>query len=270
MTETRRPAVAGRFYPSNPQKLRSELAQLLSNSTSKRSAIACMVPHAGYMYSGGVAGKVFGAIEFPKRIILIGPRHYPEGAPLAIMSHGAWETPLGLAQIDEDLAAKLESEFTALREDDVAHRTEHALEVELPFLQSLLGDGLRFVPIALGTDRFPILEGLGLAIARAIAESKEPIFIVASSDMNHYENDAITRTKDGMALEKILVLDAPGLYETVRSNEISMCGYAAATVMLTAAKALGATKAELAAYATSGDINGDRSAVVGYAGVIIS
>ncbi len=270
MTETRRPAVAGRFYPSNPQKLQSEVAQLLSNSTSKRSAIACMVPHAGYMYSGGVAGKVFGAIEFPKRIILIGPRHYPEGALLAIMSHGAWETPLGLAQIDEDLAAKLESEFTALREDDVAHRTEHALEVELPFLQSLLGDGLRFVPIALGTDRFPILEGLGLAIARVTAQSKEPIFIVASSDMNHYENDAITRTKDGMALEKVLALDAPGLYETVRSNEISMCGYAAATVMLTAAKALGATKAELAAYATSGDINGDRSAVVGYAGVIIS
>jgi hypothetical protein len=270
MTETRRPAVAGRFYPSNSQKLQSEISQLLSNSAPKRSAIACMAPHAGYMYSGAVAGKVFSTIEFPNRIILIGPRHYPEGAPLAIMSRGAWETPLGLAQIDEDLADKLNTQFSALREDDVAHRTEHALEVELPFLQSLIGDDLRFVPIALGTERFPILEGLGLAIASVIGASKEPILIVASSDMNHYENDAVTRAKDGMALEKVLALDARGLYETVRSNEISMCGYAAATVMLTAAKALGATKAELAAYATSGDVNGDLSAVVGYAGVIIS
>src|ERR1700683_4857957 len=119
MTDTRRPAVAGRFYPSNPQKLRSEIENFLQHDAPKRPAIACMVPHAGYMYSGGVAGKVFGAVEFPTRIILIGPRHYPEGAPLAIMSRGAWETPLGLAQIDEELADKIKNEFSSLHEDEV-------------------------------------------------------------------------------------------------------------------------------------------------------
>lgn len=270
MTETRRPAVAGRFYPANAKDLKSVIAHCLGDAVPKRAAIACMVPHAGYMYSGGVAGKVFASLEFPERLILLGPRHYPEGAPLAIMSRGAWETPLGLARIDEDLADALKHEFPPLREDALAHRSEHAIEVELPFLQTLLGDTFRFVPIALGTDRFSMLEDLGLAIAKAVARSEAPVFILASSDMNHYESDEVTRVKDGMALEKTLALDARGLFETVRSNEISMCGYAAAVVMLTAAKALGATSAELTAYATSGDVNQERSAVVGYAGVTIS
>jgi MEMO1 family protein len=270
MTDIRPPAVAGRFYPSDPKELRATASHYLNGAQPRRSAIACMVPHAGYMYSGGVAGKVFAGLDLPKRLILIGPRHYPQGASLAIMSRGAWSTPLGLAQIDEDLAAKIKNEYPALTEDDVAHRTEHALEVEIPFLQALLGDSFQFVPIALGTDRFPVLENLGSVIARVIVAASEPIFILASSDMNHYENDQVTRVKDGWALEKVLTLDPRGLYDTVRSREISMCGYAAAVVMLTAAKALGARKAEIIAYATSGDINNDRSAVVGYAGVVVS
>jgi MEMO1 family protein len=216
-----------------------------------------------------VAGAVFARVEVPKRCIVLCPNHTGMGRALAVMSQGAWETPLGEVPIDAELAGALKRRFPALQEDSAAHRAEHATEVELPFLL-LRQPKLRFVPIALGTSQFELLEQLGKALADVIAAQKDPILIVASSDMNHYESDAVTRGKDHRAIERILTLDARGLFDVVTQQDISMCGFGPAVAMLTAARQLGAKSAELVKYATSGDVSGDRDMVVGYAGVVVS
>jgi AmmeMemoRadiSam system protein B len=264
----REPAVAGRFYPADPGVLRSDLNSYLSPPRAVAPAIACMVPHAGYMYSGGVAGAVFARVAIPSRCIILCPNHTGRGHPLALMKQGAWRTPLGNLEIDQGLAEKLLQSFAALTDDAAAHRFEHAIEVELPFLQ-LLRPGLTFVPIAVGTSRLILLQELGESVARVIQET-EDVLIVGSSDMNHYENDETTRVKDRKAIDKILALDPSGLYSTVLNESISMCGFGPAVAMLTAAKKLGAQKAELIDYATSGDVSGDRKTVVGYAGIIVT
>jgi MEMO1 family protein len=268
----RHPAVAGRFYPRDPQSLREEAESYLASGEVKDlapiRALGCIAPHAGYMYSGHVAGAVFSRLDIPVQCILLCPNHTGMGRPLAVMSDGEWETPLGKVPIDAVLAAKLKQRFPALQEDSAAHRAEHAAEVELPFLQ-LRQPNLAFVPIALGTGQFDPLEQLGLAIADVIASQKAQILIVASSDMNHYESDVVTRAKDHRAIERILALDARGLHDVVTQQDISMCGFGPAVAMLTAARKLGATAAELVKYATSGDISGDRDMVVGYAGVVV-
>jgi hypothetical protein len=215
-----------------------------------------------------VAGAVYARLKLPRRFLLLGPRHFPRGKPQAILSEGAWRTPLGRAEIDSELARDLKSAYPQLCEDGVAHETEHAIEVQLPFLQSLAGD-FRFVPIALGPTDYVQLESLGHAIANVARRQQDPVLIIASSDMNHYESDEITRRKDGLAIERVLALDAAGLFDVVRREAISMCGFGPAVSMLTAARLLGAARTTLVRYATSGDINGDRDEVVGYAGVIV-
>ncbi len=265
----RPPAVAGRFYPDDPGNLRTTIDALLSSrGETKQRARACLVPHAGYVYSGSVAGDVYRRLEIPRRVILIGPRHYPRGAPLAILSDGAWETPLGMAPVDHLLAEKISRACPQLREDAVAHATEHSLEVQLPFLQRA-APSFSFVPIVLGGAHWDVLETLGHALAHVIADEREPILLIASSDLNHYETDAITRVKDRKAIDQIVALDPRKLFETVRDEQISMCGYAATVAMLVAAGDLGATRADLVRYATSGEVNGDLQEVVGYAGVIV-
>lgn len=266
----RLPAVAGRFYSSQPDELSRQVASFCSEPqrTVRRRALACLVPHAGYKYSGHVAGAVYAHLELPRRFILIGPRHYPRGAAQAILSEGTWQTPLGPVEIDASLAAELKHACGGLIEDDVAHRDEHAIEVQLPFLQELAGE-FRFVPIALGPVQYAALESLGTALAEVVARQREPVLIVASSDMNHYESDDVTRRKDSLAIERLLALDALGLHETVRREGITMCGYGPAVSTLIAANLLGARRAELVRYATSGDISGDRDEVVGYAGIIV-
>lgn len=265
----RPPAVAGRFYPDDPAELTRQIAGFASSAEEPlRPALACLVPHAGYRYSGHVAGAVYARLKLPRRFLLLGPRHFPRGKPQAILSEGAWETPLGRAEIDSELARDLKGAYPELCEDSVAHQTEHALEVQLPFLQSLAGD-FRFVPIALGPTDYIQLESLGHAMAEVLRRQRDPVLMIASSDMNHYESDEITRRKDGLAIERVLALDAAGLFDVVRREEITMCGFGPAVSMLTAARLLGATRATLVRYATSGDINGDRNEVVGYAGVIV-
>jgi MEMO1 family protein len=264
----RHPVVAGRFYPSEADVLLRDLQSYVSPQTAPTSALGCIVPHAGYVYSGSVAGAVYAQLQIPQRIIILCPNHTGKGRPLAIMSHGTWETPLGRVQIDTPLADALKKEFPLLNEDSEAHRSEHAIEVELPFLQVLRPD-FTFVPIALGTSQFEILDKLGEAIADAIQSQAGKILIIASSDMNHYENDTVTRIKDHKAIEQILALDPRGLFDVVMREEISMCGFGPTVAMLTAAKRLGATSAELVKYATSGDVSGDREMVVGYAGVAV-
>jgi hypothetical protein len=266
-------AVAGRFYPGDPDDLRAEACAYLSQAGATNQAplraLGCIAPHAGYMYSGHVAGAVFARVEVPQRCIVLCPNHTGMGRALAIMSEGAWQTPLGDVAIDSELAANLKRSFPLLQEDSAAHRAEHAAEVELPFLL-LRQPELKFVPIALGTAQFEVLEQLGKALAGVIAAENDPVLIVASSDMNHYESDAITRAKDHQAIERILTLDPRGLFDVVTQQNISMCGFGPAVTMLTSARQLGAKSAELVKYATSGDISGDRAMVVGYAGIVVS
>lgn len=266
----RHPAVAGRFYPGNREVLRSDVRRYLSQESSEQCvrAFGCIAPHAGYMYSGHVAGAVFAELEVPEVCIVLCPNHTGMGQPLAINSEGSWETPLGEVPIDSELTVDLKRRFPLLCDDLEAHRSEHAVEVELPFLQ-IRQPKLRFVPVALGTRQFEILEQLGLALADVVAAQSDPVLIVASSDMNHYESDAITRMKDQSAIDPILRLNARALYDVAIQQHVSMCGLGPAVAMLTAAKKLGATSAELVKYATSGDISGDRDLVVGYAGIIV-
>ena len=186
----------------------------------------------------------------------------------AIVSEGAWQTPLGRAEIDSDLARQLKAAYPQLCEDTVAHQGEHALEVQLPFLQ-YLSDAVHFVPIALGPVDYAQLESLGRAIAGVLRRQAEPVLMIASSDMSHYESDEIARRKDRLALEPILKLDAQALFDTVRREGVSMCGFGPMVSVLTAARLLGASQATLVRYATSGDINGELHEVVGYAGVIV-
>jgi MEMO1 family protein len=265
----RLPAVAGQFYPADPR----ELTRLVRKFTAEDPGVkktrvrACLVPHAGYIYSGAVAGAVFARMIFPKQVLVLGVRHSPIGEDLAILSEGAWRTPLGDAPVDEPLAQRVKTACPGLREDSVAHSREHSLEVEIPFLQ-ILDPGFSFVPVAVGTLRFEELHELGMGIARVIKESQEEILVVTSSDMNHYEPDEATRIKDAKAIDRMNAVDAKGLFEVCRNEKISMCGLGPAVVMLTAMKELDVTNGEIVRYATSGDVNGDRSSVVGYAGMI--
>ena len=291
-TVIRHPAVAGQFYPRSRQALLAEIESYFVPDAQTRPALGCISPHAGYMYSGHVAGAVYSQIQIPPRAILLCPNHTGLGHALSIMSEGAWETPLGSVLIDAELAESLRNECSSLVEDRDAHRSEHAIEVQLPFLQTLRPE-LKIVPIAIGTSDFDVLRGLGEALAAVIAdhdekdrhekdrhgedrhgkdqkeERPEKVLIIASSDMNHYESDAITRVKDHKAIERVLALDARGLWEVVMNEDISMCGFGPTIAMLTTAKLLGATSATLVKYATSGDVSGDYNSVVGYAGIIV-
>jgi MEMO1 family protein len=265
----RLPAVAGRFYPSDPAELSAQISEYLTphNNSTPRSVMACLVPHAGLMFSGHVAGAVFSSIRIPKKVVILGVRHRPPGSPAAIVSDGVWRTPLGGAEIDHELAEKLRAACPLLSEDAVAHSKEHSLEMEIPFLQVLNPD-FRFVPIGLGTAHFETLLSVGEAIGGVLATEKDEVLLVTSSDLNHYEDDATTRVKDGKAVEQLMSMDARGLYDVCRNEEISMCGLGPAVAMLTALQALKASKTELIRYATSADRAGDPSAVVGYAGMV--
>lgn len=269
----RQPAVAGRFYPADPSVLLADVRSYLSPIQTKVPAIGCIAPHAGYMYSGPVAGSVYARIQVPRRCIVLCPNHTGLGHPLAIMSEGAWNTPIGSIPIDSALAAAIQKQFPALTEDAESQRKEHAIEVQLPFLK-IQQPNLSFVPVTLGTGRFEILEELGEAIANVIKgeitkNQVERILVLASSDMNHYESDEITRIKDHKAIMPILKLDARELFDVVMRENISMCGFGPAVTMITAAKSLGGTSAELVQYATSGDVSGDFEHVVGYAGIVV-
>ena len=269
----RYPAVAGRFYPAKADKLSREVDKHLGDAPATaekvENALGCVVPHAGYMYSGHVAGAVYRRLPTRSSYIILCPNHTGRGAPLAMMSRGDWLTPLGPVSIDDELAHAVQQACHLVMEDSAAHEGEHSLEVQLPFLQRAVGK-FSFVPIAIGVSGYAMLETLGHAVAQVAKRAPQPLLIIASSDMNHYEPDSITRIKDRKAIDKILALDPQGLYEVIRREDISMCGYGPTIAMLTAAQELGARQAELIKYATSADTSGDRSAVVGYAGLIVS
>jgi MEMO1 family protein len=262
------PAVAGTFYPDNPRKLSQQILSFAApeNAPEKLSYRACLVPHAGYAYSGHVAAAVYQRIALQKRIIVLGVRHFARGAEAAILSEGSWRTPLGDVRIDCELAAKISHACPLLREDSIAHEREHSLEVQLPFLQ-VLDAGFTFVPIALGTIQFDELVAIGEALGGILAAAPE-VFLLTTSDFNHYQDDATTRRKDHLAIEQILNLDPRGLFDVCRKEKISMCGLGPAVAMLIALRRINSKHAELAKYATSADVSGDSSAVVGYGGLL--
>jgi AmmeMemoRadiSam system protein B/AmmeMemoRadiSam system protein A len=264
----RNPAVAGQFYPGTPSQLKVMIEGLVDETPAKEDAIGLISPHAGYVYSGGVAGAVLSKVKFKNTFVILGPNHTGMGKPLSIMTEGTWKTPLGDVEIDSELGKQILARSSHLEEDHIAHQFEHSIEVQLPFLQYLKPD-IRLVPIILAYTSGATYKEIGKELAEAIRELNKEAVIIASSDMTHYEPQESAQRKDTQAIEAILDLNEDELLRRVDEFNISMCGYAPAICLISAAKELGATSAEVVKYQTSGDTTGDYSAVVGYAGIII-
>jgi MEMO1 family protein len=270
----RRPAVSGRFYPASAEDLEREVQGLLTPVlpfSHPATARAAIVPHAGYVYSGVTAAHVFARLQLPRLIVVLAPNHTgrceaPGG--VSLWEAGAFETPLGLVPIDAALAEAIQSACSLVSIDHAAHRDEHAIEVELPFIQVRRPDAA-IVPLVLAWDDWEQARILGEALAGVVRRSAEPILLLASSDLNHYEAAAVSEIKDAQALAAIRVLDGALLLRRCQTERISMCGRAAAAAVLAAARALGATTAEVVDYRHSGWVTGDEARVVGYGGVVI-
>lgn len=264
----RKAAVAGQFYYGTASRLKSQVEKYIIKDAAKEKVIGIVSPHAGLMYSGHVAGAVYSSIQFPKTFILIGPNHTGLGAKVSIMTSGQWEIPIGIFSIDEDLSKKILQKSTYLSDDMQAHIFEHSLEVQLPFI-AYFSETVKIVPITVMYSSLEECKEIGEGIADAIREVDYDVIVTASSDMSHYETDKTARRLDNLAIREVLNLNPEGLYEVVHEQGISMCGVLPVTIMLYAAKALGAKEARLIRYATSGDVSGDYERVVGYAGMII-
>jgi hypothetical protein len=267
-----RPAqVAGQFYPAKASDIKEQIRGFTQGSEKKTDALACMLPHAGYQYSGSVASQTVARIKIKDKVILLGPNHTGKGATYSLMAEGSWQTPLGEVNIDAQLAKGILAASNYLENDILAHSREHSLEVELPILQ-YFRDDFEIVPIAFMSDDLAVLKKIGEDLAGVIQKAglKDKTLLVASSDMTHCEPQNSAVAKDKLAIAAILELDPDKLMREVKDSDISMCGYAPVIAMLAAANALGAKKAQLVKYQTSADSTGDRSAVVGYAGIIIN
>jgi MEMO1 family protein len=265
----RPPAVAGSFYDSRPENLERDVRRLVPEGLQPEPAVGAIVPHAGYVYSGPVAGQVYARLRLPSVAVILCPNHTGRGAGGALDPSEAWRTPVGDVPLARRVAERILEAAPSLEPDAEAHRREHSLEVQLPFLRLLRPD-VEIVPICLGEVSLPLCREVGQAIADVVREEEERPIVIASSDMNHYESREVGRAKDDLALARVEALDAEGLFRTVRENSISMCGFLPATSLLFAARALEASRAEVVARRDSGDETGDRSSVVGYAGVVIT
>lgn len=270
MTQTalRSPAVADRFYPGNPRILAGDIARMIPDWSTPQKAHAVVLPHAGYIYSGSVAGETIARVLVPETVVILGPNHHGQGAPVALSTR-AWQMPMGVVPVDTTMADALVRENPIITVDETAHRYEHSLEVQVPFLQARQKK-LSIVPLVISHISYPYCQEVGTALARVIAKSGRETLIVASSDMTHYEPRAVADKKDHYVLQKLTDMNPAILYRTVLDYQISMCGIMPVTIALIAALALGASKVDLVRYTDSGEVSGDTSQVVGYAGVIIS
>lgn len=277
---TRRPVVAGAFYPADPSRLRRSIEEsfthrlgpgrLPGESSGERSIISVVCPHAGYMYSGPAAAHSYLQLSEegkPDTVVIIGPNHTGLGGPVSLGGSDAWETPLGSVEIDKELSSAIFGSSDFIDVDEMAHVREHSVEVQLPFLQYIYGE-FKFVPICMGFQDLETSRRLGEVLADALKERNA--LIIASTDLNHMEPQSTAEPKDRGVIDRILALDEEALQGWVRDRRVSMCGYGPVSATLVASKALGATKAELLAYSTSGDVIGDRSAVVGYTSIKIT
>jgi hypothetical protein len=271
-SDVRLPAVAGSFYPSDPVALRRLVQECLAGvADEERRADAAIAPHAGLIYSGKCAGEVFGRLSFPRTVVILAPNHTGrcDSPGASLWRSGAFETPLGQVAIDEAFVTRLEHECDLVRHDPVAHRFEHAIEVELPFLQTVAPQAT-IAPLVLAWDDWQRCERLAAAMAAAISATAHEVLLLASSDMTHYESADAAQRKDRIALAAIERLDGRALLDACARERISMCGRAPAAVAIEAARRLGATSAEVVDYRNSGLVTGDNERVVGYAGVVIS
>ncbi len=264
----RPPVVAGQFYPASPRQLKAMIKGMIDEKAEKEEVIGLVSPHAGYEYSGPVVGALVSRIKFKDTFIIMGPNHTGRGKAFSIMTEGVWQTPLGDVEIDSELAKRILGFSRYLKEDQAAHLDEHSIEVQLPFLQYFKPD-VKFVPIVFSFGTGDIYQEIGREIARAVKELKREVVIMASSDMTHYESQESAQWKDAQAIEAIVELNEEKLLQRVQTLNITMCGYAPAVSLISAAKELGATRAELVKYQTSGDTTGDYSSVVGYAGIVL-
>lgn len=262
--------VADRFYPGQPSALTGILRRMVPEipQEEKQEAIAVISPHAGYVYSGGVAGETMARVRIPGTVVILGPNHHGRGAALALGTED-WRMPMGIVSIDLDLARRILDRSLVIREDETAHDYEHSLEVQVPFLQYCSSD-FRIVPIVVSHVPYDVCVEAAKDLAGAIREYGRPVLFVASTDMTHYESRQEASRKDHLALERIKSLDPKGLYDTVINNRISMCGVMPTTIVLLAAKELGAKEVNLVRYTDSGEASGDTNQVVGYAGLIVS
>jgi len=267
----RSPVVAGQFYPGSARTLSGQVAGYLGSATGKsaKQTLLAMVPHAGYVYSGGVCGKTLGAANLADVILMLGPNHTGRGKRLAVWPDGVWSVPGCEAPVDAETAAALIKAEPRLVADPEAHLGEHSLEVILPFLCAI-NPKTRIIPVCVSEHDPAVLAAVGASIARTLKELETPVSLVVSSDMSHYINHEAAKKLDALALERVLALDPDGLHQTVRERGISMCGVLPMTLGLHIALSLGASSAEITAYATSGETSGDYGQVVGYAGALVS
>ncbi len=278
----RKPYVANAFYAGTKTELTQQIVGCFTHrfgpgqvpkpvERGPRKIVGLVSPHAGYMYSGPVAANGYNRLATdgtPEVFIILGPNHTGHGSGVSILTDGAWETPVGLTSIDSGLAKQIQTDNEILDVDEASHRFEHSIEVQLPFIQFLFKDGPKFIPICM------MMQDLKTSrdIAKSIVEQCKGrnFAIIASSDFTHYEPHETASKKDRMAIEAITNLDDIALNELGESNRVTMCGYGPITTLIAAAKILGGIKAEFLSYKTSGDITGDKSAVVGYSSIILT
>lgn len=268
--EIREPAVAGRFYAADPRRLEEEVAGLIPAGTDAGRAALLVAPHAGYVYSGAIAGAGYARVSVPASAVVLGPNHTGLGVRKSIWSRGAWHLPGGHVSVDEELALRLR-DAAGLKDDTLAHLREHAIEVQVPLLRARRRD-VRIVPICLARLSYAECVALGEGIASTLSEvhpDDRPL-LIASTDMSHYVSATLAKRLDQLALDRVTALDPEGLHDVVSRLDISMCGYIPTTVALIAARALGAKRAELVRYGNSGETSGDFDRVVGYASVVVA
>ena len=260
----REPAVAGKFYSEDSQSLFDEVQSNIEKHEEKLRVIGIVSPHAGFTYSGDIAGAVYSRIQIPKTLVMLGPNHTGNGKSVSLMAQGTWSMPFGKVEVDSELAQQILISSSLIHDDSSAHLYEHSLETQLPFIQDF-----KFVPICLKQLSLRDCDNIHRVIVSAVKYLSRPVLIVASSDMTHFESHLNATNKDGQCIDQILKRDAEGLYKVVRQNEISMCGVSPVTVMLMCSNDLGAENAKLVRYKTSGEVNGNMDRVVGYAGIIV-
>ena len=264
----RRAAVAGAFYEAEKSRLEKQLKECFAGVTreEKEGVLGAIVPHAGYMYSGGVAANVYAKLPTADTFVILGPNHQGIGSLIAV-SEDTWETPLGEVEVDKAFVDALPKRIIDV--DETAHKYEHSIEVQLPFLQFLYDKNFKFVPICMGLSDEDTAREIGEDLADTITKFDKKVVVIASSDFTHYEPDGIAREKDEYVIAAITELEVERFYNRIYERNSTACGVGPIAVMMYASKKLGAKEGELIKYATSGDIIGDRSSVVGYGGIII-
>ncbi len=267
--KVRQPAVAGQFYPGDPDSLQVQVESYLQPEPPLSGVIGAVIPHAGYIYSGAVAGETVSVLNIPDRVLILGPNHTGWGPEISVYSGRSWQMPFGEVRIDADLADQILEYAPGATADIMAHSQEHSIEVLLPFLYYARQEEFTFVPVTISRISSEACRDLGSSLARIIENSGEDILVVASSDMTHHESHSSAEKKDGEAIERILDLDPDGLIDIVSARKISMCGIMPTAVMLHITSALGASRAKLIKYSTSGEVSGDYDQVVGYAGIVV-